>query len=170
MKHALQTSPVGRPWKKARRAVHGVDQSADATRPDTDHPVLRQYYPKILTLRHYLLSQLPRTSKTRRRRLAQVGAAAAPQHEHEHQHQYQHDHSPSIQALDNDLGQLLDSALVGAPADSTSEIQEQAVRERHLDIETFTQQRSQGTTGGTCQPGQLQQSEVSCLHSFEMAC
>ena len=39
----------------------------------SNHPTLRLYYKQIFTLRNYLLSQLPNTSKKRRRRIASLG-------------------------------------------------------------------------------------------------
>lgn len=36
------------------------------------HPTLSLYYPRILTLRDYILSQLPATSKTRRRKFTNL--------------------------------------------------------------------------------------------------
>ncbi|KAL8811751.1 MAG: hypothetical protein Q9223_002113 [Gallowayella weberi] len=39
---------------------------------DLSHPTLSLYYPRILTLRGYVLSKLPATSKTRRRKIANI--------------------------------------------------------------------------------------------------
>ncbi len=40
---------------------------------DVQHPVLSLYYPRVVTLRQYLLSRLPVASKARRRRLVTLG-------------------------------------------------------------------------------------------------
>ncbi|CAE7177976.1 hypothetical protein PTNB85_02944 [Pyrenophora teres f. teres] len=63
-------------------------------------------------------------------------------------------------SLDTHVAELLDSALVGSPARAEPEKQAQVNRERDQDIDTFTQQRSQGTPGGTFKPGYHEQSEI----------
>ncbi|KAJ9228282.1 hypothetical protein DTO271D3_5664 [Paecilomyces variotii] len=62
------------------------------------HPVISRYYRRVLTLRQYLLEQLPSSSKSRRRRIASLGRQGADT---------PRDH-------DNEaLSTLLDSTLVG---------------------------------------------------------
>lgn len=68
-----------------------------------------------------------------------------------------------MHSLDTHVAELLDSALVGSPARAEPEKQAQVNRERDQDIDTFTQQRSQGTPGGTFKPGYHEQSEVGCV-------
>ncbi|KAF1845713.1 uncharacterized protein K460DRAFT_113633 [Cucurbitaria berberidis CBS 394.84] len=150
MKRKPPGSPVGGggPCKKVRPSVRAVDQSAHATTPGVDHPVLRRLYPQLLTLRHYLLSQLPTSSKSRRRRISQLGQATPAQD------------ASSTHPADVQLGQLLDSALVGAFSKTSTGCEEQAAKERDQDVDLFTQQRSQGTAGGTFKPGYFLQSEI----------
>ncbi|KAL8713551.1 MAG: hypothetical protein Q9220_002413 [cf. Caloplaca sp. 1 TL-2023] len=50
--------------KRVKRDTQVIEQNT------TRHPTLSLYYPHILTLRAYLLSKLPKSSKTRRRRIA----------------------------------------------------------------------------------------------------
>lgn len=38
-----------------------------------EHPVLSAYYPRVVTLRQYLLEELPSSSKARRRRITSAG-------------------------------------------------------------------------------------------------
>jgi telomerase reverse transcriptase len=134
------------PSKKAKRAAEPA--AAASTSYGPDHPVLRRLYPKVTTLRHYLLSRLPKSSKNRRRRLSQLGLATPAQND------------ASTRDVDAQLGQLLDSALIGcfSPAEPNNLAQE--VKERNRDIENFTQQRSQNTSGATYKPGYFLQSEV----------
>lgn len=140
------TSHAGGPRKKALLA----GQSATATRAAAiDHPVLQRFYPRLLTLRHYLLSVLPNSSKNRRRKLAQLGrpiATKEPAH--------------STCTPDVELGQLLDSIVIGQHKTTKTKDDEQLAKERSRDIETFTQQLSPPITGGTFRPGQFLQSEV----------
>lgn len=113
------------------------------TPPPINHPVLQRLYPTILTLRQYLLAKTQNTSKSRRRRIAHL-ADPAPLSS-----------APSTQQLlDQELGRLLDTALV-ATADPTP-----PTLDTDQDIEAFSQQRSQETSGATFQPGYLRQSEV----------
>lgn len=133
-----------------KKPKHASDQSLSATPPSTTHPVLQRLYPQVLTLRHHLLSRLPASSKSRHRKISQLGHAATPQ-----------DPNPT-HALDTDLAELLDSALVGSLASAEPDTQAQLNQERDQDIETFTQQRSQGTPGDTFKPGYHRQSEVGC--------
>jgi hypothetical protein len=140
----------GASCKKARRADL-AHQSDNATPTGTDHPVLQRLYPQVLTLRHYLLSQLPTSSKNRRRRLCQLGnIPPAPG-------------GQPTSDVDTDLGQLLDSTLIGCSSDAGSKRAEHAAKDRDRDIKSFTQQRSQSNSGATFEPGYFRQSEVGCV-------
>jgi hypothetical protein len=123
MKRKPNTHMGTAPSKKTKRAA----ESAASTAPGTDHPVLRRLYPQVLTLRHYLLSQLPKASKNRRRRLSQLGATPVQ-------------HDASAHDVDIQLGQLLDSALIGCFPATEPKNAAQEVKERNRDIENFTQQ------------------------------
>jgi hypothetical protein len=149
MKRKLGSRITGGARKKARRADH-VNQSDTATTSGPDHPVLRRLYPQVLTLRHYLVSQLPKCSKHRRRRISQLGLALPDQN-----------HALANDA-DTGLAQLLDSTLVGLSSDAGTESSTHvhAEKERDREIEHFTQQRSQSTSGGTFKPGYSMQCEV----------
>ncbi len=76
----------------AARPAHGGrrDVSASPVRLE----VLGQYYPRVETLRAYLLTRLPASSRIRRKKLAAVGKAADPS------------------AVEQLLGSVLDTALV----------------------------------------------------------
>lgn len=132
-----------------KKAKGADDQSTKATTVNATHPVLQRLYPEVLTLRQYLLSRLPSSSKNRYRKLSQLGHAIPAGDKN------------TADDLDNAVVQLLDSALVCNPGvqlekDKTTSITE----EREKDIEVFTQQRSQSTPGGTFKPGYYRQSEV----------
>ncbi|ROW11380.1 hypothetical protein VMCG_00927 [Cytospora schulzeri] len=62
-------SPVDPPAKQLRREAVGDLQSADVVK----HALLAQYYPRVQTLRQYVLDKLPPTSKVRRKKIAAVG-------------------------------------------------------------------------------------------------
>ena len=61
-----------------RKRIHSLDQHRKRAKVETKtvnpvkHPVLGLYYRNILTLRDYLLSKLPTTSKARRRKIASI--------------------------------------------------------------------------------------------------
>jgi hypothetical protein len=141
MKRKRSAHGSGGVRKKTRRAV---DQSSiKAT-----HPVLRRLYPEVLTLRQYLLSRLPNTSKNRHRKISQLGRATPTQ-------------GTSLDRLDIAVVQLLDSALVcGSSVHADTDAHTRFTEEREKDIQAFTQQRSQSTPGGTFNPGYYMQSEV----------
>ncbi|KAH7072960.1 hypothetical protein BKA63DRAFT_54667 [Paraphoma chrysanthemicola] len=153
MKRKRDSHASGAPHKKARRA-DPVGQSANATPTSTDHPVLRRLYPEVWTLRHYLLSQLPRSSKNRRRRLCQLGLTPPAG-----------DGEPTSD-IDRELGQLLDSTLIGCSSDASSGPAAQTEEDREREIKSFTQQRSQSTSGATYEPGYFRQSEQSQIVDF----
>ncbi|UPX18047.1 RNA-directed DNA polymerase [Ascochyta rabiei] len=133
----------------SRKKAHLVDQSASATPTAIQQPVLQHFYPRLLTLRHYLLSQLPNSSKNRRRKLAELGLAAATKTA-----------AASTCDPDYELGQLLDSTVIGQQSMAKTDNQQQITTERNKDIEAFIQQLSPAITGGTFKPGYLLQSEI----------
>jgi hypothetical protein len=114
--------------------------------------VLSRLYPQVATLRHYLLSRLPSSSKNRRRKLAQLGL-----------------HPPDADAtsprgIDDQLGDLLDAVVVGGlPSTTTADaaVRKAATQEREDDLESFSQQFPAGTTASTFKPGYFLQPEVS---------
>ncbi|KAH9878518.1 hypothetical protein IAQ61_001790 [Plenodomus lingam] len=148
MKRKYNYQATGMPRKKAKHASNSLSVSTSAPPPGVDHPVLRRLYPRVLTLRHYLLLQIPNSSKGRRRRIAQIGCSTSALD------------AKSKHPIDEELGQLLDAALVCTVNGPSPESLGNVAKERNQDIETFTQQRSQGTSGGTFKPGYLLQSET----------
>lgn len=137
-------SHVGGPRKKA----HVVGQSTSATSSAIEQPVLQRFYPRLLTLRRYVLLQLPKSSKNRRRKLAQLGWPTTSKS------------ATSTGDTDIELGQLLDSTVVGEQKTVNIESHAQVAKERNEDVEAFTQQLSPATIGGTLRPGYFLQSEV----------
>jgi len=120
-----------------------------------DHPVLRRLYPSVCTLRQYLLAQTAGSSKSRRRRLAQVGVPTRL-------------HASPTQQIDEEVGRLLDTALVATldPAVPSLETSQQRARARDQDVAVFSQQRSPATTAttaATLESGYLLQSEVGSI-------
>lgn len=117
---------------KRKRAHRGAQHNdAEAQQPSEDMPVkyalLALYYPEVVTLREYLLSKLPATSKVRRRRIVSIGR--------EHQNP-----SPQHRNDDLDLAVALDQTLIGV---SELKKQEKVALERHQIWTSFSQRRSQ---------------------------
>ena len=67
--------------KKRNRSAHDgkgnkrqkISGGFNGKDPVVKHAVLAQYYPQVYTLREYLLSKLPATSKARRKKIVSVG-------------------------------------------------------------------------------------------------
>jgi hypothetical protein len=144
MKRKRSARDHARPPKRARDAL---DESTVATNPGGEHPVLQRLYQRVFSLRHYLLSRLPVASKTRRRKISQLGLSD-PSHG-----------ATSSRGVDFELGQLLDSTLVGVPPKAIVTGQDDA---RDGDIVSFSQQLLGSTAGATFKPGYFQQGEVGC--------
>ncbi|KAK4992675.1 Telomerase reverse transcriptase [Elasticomyces elasticus] len=108
---------------------------------DQRHHILRQFYPRLYTLRDYLLSKLPNASKKRRRKIAELG----------------HCKAVDISATDQDraLTVLLDTVVVGTSEQHDS--REDQIRMQ--EIEVFSQQLEE-TTLGSLTPESLSQKEV----------
>ncbi|KAJ5312719.1 hypothetical protein N7508_003549 [Penicillium antarcticum] len=100
----------------------------------TSHPVISLYYRQVVTLREYLLQQLPVTSKSRRRRIL-TGLRA----------------DDSASETSQTLAHLLDSTLVGVLKESSPTLNS----ERQKEYLSFTQTQSRSIlvstdTGPTC--------------------
>lgn len=103
------------------------------------HPVISQYYREVLTLRQYLLRQLPVSSKSRRRRIASLGISKA------------------TDSRDKSLAGLLDSTLVGVLKQSSPKDDSN----RRRDYLAFTQSQSRSILASTDTGPNSPQSEVS---------
>jgi len=104
-------------------------------------PLLRQYYPQVLTLRDYLTSRLSKASKKRRRKVLHHGLQLS-----------------NWDGSSTDLAvlRLLDTTVVGA-FNSASTVDLESIDK---DISIFTQQLSDTTTSISPTQGALKQSEV----------
>jgi len=122
------------------------------------HPVLCRYYPKVQSLREYLLSRFPNSSKSRRRRISSL------------QHNSKDDDRELKSAGDEDqdesdgskLANLLDSTLVGA-----GEVAGPESICRSKDFELFSQQIS-STVASSLGEGTLSQPEVRASFSCQL--
>jgi len=102
------------------------------------HPVISLYYREVLNLRQYLLSQLPVSSKLRRRRIASLRTSQTAE--------------PSARSL----ADLLDSTLIGVLKWSTPNVDS----ERQRDYRAFTQSQSRSILVSTDTGPTSPQSEV----------
>ena len=134
-------------------ATRAADQSSVATTASVEHPVLSRLYPDVLSLRHYLLSRLPASSraKARRRKLSQLGLLEHPGHG---------DTAPPARSLDLELAELLDTTLVGVLPGASR--RDDAERQMSRDLDSFSQEISAtNPSAGTFKHGYLLQAEVS---------
>lgn len=152
---------MGRKRKRPQKATTPQDapinkrQRTAATSVTVEHPVLSRYYRRVVTLRQYLLEELPSSSKARRRRIISAG-------KREEEVKPESDASivaPSTQdGADGsiDFARFLDSTLVGLlRCPSPAELD---ARQREFLVFSQSEERSLlGTDTGPCN----HQSEVS---------
>jgi len=131
---------------KRKRTSHAAQNNHKRIRFDTPtdaHPttsLLRLYYPHVLTLRQYLVTKLPKSSKKRRRKLAQYGLRR------------------DGGVGDPNTARLLDSTIVGTFDDV--DVQPVDLQTIDREIIIFTQQLSESTILTHDTQDSLKQSEV----------
>jgi len=120
----------GKPDKRPR--IPGAAESSDKV----DHPVLKHYFPKVLTLREHLIARLSTPRPALAQRLVDLGVNSA--------------HDPMH------VGSLLDAVIVGVDNKPSS------LRQcRTQDLVAFSQQLPASTLGSNADPGASLQLEVS---------
>ncbi|KAK9770635.1 putative Telomerase reverse transcriptase [Seiridium cardinale] len=82
-----------------RKRPHYSPQPIPVEFPGVQHEVLSQYFSEVVTLRTYVLSELPATSRIRRKKIASIGV--------------QKPEIIEISAVEQSVGILLDTVLVG---------------------------------------------------------
>lgn len=143
---------VAVPSKRLRKDGTGpVSSNAAVT-----HPTLSLYYPRIQTLRDFVLEKLPASSKKRRRKIAAVNC-------HENVVKVRCERKPQINSdstFDHDamLAKLLDRTLVCVRHDEPRI----EVKARELDWNLFSQKR-EGVDESSMLESGTPQSEVSCF-------
>ncbi|KAL4920347.1 hypothetical protein BDW62DRAFT_16197 [Aspergillus aurantiobrunneus] len=146
------TEDTARPFN-----VNG-NQASDAA--EVSHPVISLYYRQVVTLRQYILLRIPRSSKSRRRRIAAVrgdgdGSGDAAKEGPVAAHK-----TPG-----QDLASLLDTTLVGV----WKELSSTHSKERRRDFLAFTQAQSTTQPGTDSGPESLQ-SDVRWVLSLVGVC
>lgn len=124
-----------------------------------EHPVLSRYYPRLVTLRQYLLEQLPASSKARRRRITGLGRDPKAKTDH------------SLGQSDPDSGDnvrqivdLLDSTLVGILQQPSPAI----TQDRQRDFAAFTQSQERSILCTDTGPTSAQSEVRRCLKRTRM--
>ncbi|KAF2969504.1 hypothetical protein GQX73_g4071 [Xylaria multiplex] len=95
------------PVSKKQKVRNGNSQSSVSSR--SQHPVLCQYYPHVQSLREYIITQLPPSSKIRRRKVSSIGIVTKP-------------FDAPLSDAERSLGSLLDTTLVGHSNFTTEEV------------------------------------------------
>lgn len=159
---SLQPPPMGKKRKRPVKGDRAPDKSSQAdlatastcfknnsslSRAHAEehaHPVISLYYPQVVTLRQYLLRQIPLSSRARRRRIASI-----------------RDDQPPVR-ISNDgrsgaqLAKLLDTTLVGILTESPPTCNE----ERRQELAAFTQSQSRSELTSTDTGPPCAQAEV----------
>ena len=105
---------------KRKRGKHGssqVPKPSRSTEPLIKASVLAKYYPSVLTLRQYLLSRLPASSKARKKKIGYIGTGSQSHGKGIKSAEVKEKDSNSHDR-DLELGSLLDQTLVGVPKDA----------------------------------------------------
>ncbi|KAI4267754.1 MAG: hypothetical protein LQ337_008202 [Flavoplaca oasis] len=126
----------------------------------TSHPTLSLYYPQILTLRDYLLSKLPPSSKSRRRKIANIKKGFGPRSTVVQSSNLSHEQfSQSSQGGHFDehasLARLLDRHLVCR----RQLVHQPAWQTREQDFQAFSQ-KNNGADESSLLEGHTSQSEI----------
>lgn len=132
----------------------------------TSHPTLSLYYPQILTLRDYLLSKLPPSSKSRRRKIANIKKGFGPRSTVVQSSNLSHEQfSQSSQGGHFDehasLARLLDRHLVCR----RQLVHQPAWQTREQDFQAFSQ-KNNGADESSLLEGHTSQSEVGWFLLF----
>lgn len=119
------------------------------------HPVISLYYRQVLTLRQFLLQQLPSTSKARRRRILSLKPSAAKTDGDENA-------AGQKPGSGQNPASLLDTTLVGVPKKPVPTVDN--TRQRDFIAFTQSQERPQSTdTGAPCPQAEVILSFYSAL-------
>ncbi|KAK2755546.1 hypothetical protein FQN54_006486 [Arachnomyces sp. PD_36] len=133
----------------------------DSTEQLHHHPLLSRYYKQVVSLRSFLLSSLPSSSKSRRRKIASIGLPTSGNTPKENDGQ-KPSSSPNANTSNtngingSNLAHLLDTTLIGIlkePSQATTQT-------RHRDLASFTQSQARSTlqstdTGATCPQSEI---------------
>ena len=132
------------PVKRPKRDHGGLVNRANEA---VTHPVLSQYYASVSTLREYVLSRLPSTSRIRRNKVRRVGRGPGPLTERETR-----------------LSHLLDTTWVGAP-----EISREQLDDRWNGRVPYSQtnEESNVTLSDVLGNSTFSQAEVRCVGVFD---
>lgn len=134
----------------AQRRIVKASSGSRNEKDGHSHPVISLYYRQVVTLRQYLLQQIPVTSRTRRRRIASVRSDALAER--------QGDGSSGERQV-QDLARLLDTTLVGVLKETLPTVTQERRRDFAAYSQTQSQCRSELTSTDTGPP--CPQSEVS---------
>lgn len=140
-----------RKQKSHNASASGKRQRTGDNKQPSVVPLLQQHYHEVHSLRTYLVSRLPKSSKKRRRRLLHYGLQPAQ--------------DESI-LVDDDTVQLLDRIQVGA----SSPIDKRELEQLDQEISVFTQQVSESDISVSPNARQLRQSEVGSSHCRPFTC
>jgi telomerase reverse transcriptase len=130
------TNPA--PRKRRAQTVNNQRNNHSSSDLPVSHELLSLYYPRIVSLRQFLLSSLPPSSTSRRRRLGTYGVDSQ---------------------ADTETPHLFDSTLIGVFSEPELAVQES--RQRDFVAFTKSRQRSTDGTNGSTQTGRF--TEVSDL-------
>lgn len=127
------------PSQPSITASPGRFKRPKAPNDQTSHPVISLYYREVLTLRQYLLRQLPVSSKLRRRRIASLDSSTGAE-----------------RGGNPQLADLLDATLVGVLKHPSPNVDS----ERQRDYRSFTQSQPRSILVSTDTGPTSPQSEV----------
>lgn len=98
---------AGAQQPRCKKARTGESQEAPPPASLARHAVISQYYPSVLSLRQYMLAELPSSSRIRRKKITTAGRASQSS-------------GGGVSGIGESLGRLLDTTLVGLPEQTKS--------------------------------------------------
>jgi len=151
---ASSSGPRQHRSRKRRKVQEHLDPANAVIDDSVKHPLLSLYYPRIVTLRTYLLETLPVSAKKNRRKIALLGRPNNGNKEQQSPGNDQGEGAPLDRTAK--LAELLDTTLVGLSKRDTKE----DIEKRMKDFVEYSQTQVGSTIGSSLGTGNCSQSEV----------
>lgn len=149
--------------KRTKLEIEPRSLPANSRQGHVRHPVLSLYYPRVTTLRNFLLSSLPAASKVRHRKIASLGFVREEQPQRRtlvsSVASDTHSHTEALPSL-------LDKTLIGVAKEHGALVEQ----ERKKDFVVFSQSQYRSSLVSSGKVPDCSQSEVRILDFHDRKC